>query len=165
MGVDPERESSRDAVDGGFERVVGELLDAAAGVAHDVVMMLAARLRRLVAGGAVPHLQSADEAEPDEELQSAVDARDPDRLVGRTQVVGERRRGDAARTLGERLDDPEPRRSRAVTRAPEHLLGVVAPGGGGRDGHRLDDSAVSFSRSGRGRTRSTAQSDVVRETL
>ena len=53
-------------------------------------------VRRLVARSAVAHLEPADEAEPHQQLERAVDARGADPAAAALQVVGEVLRGRAA---------------------------------------------------------------------
>ena len=77
--VDRKLEALRKRVDRLLEAVVAELRDAAAAVADDVMVVLAARVRRLVAGGAVADVEAVDEPEPIEHLERAVDAREPTR--------------------------------------------------------------------------------------
>ena len=52
---------ARDALERAFERVVVELVDAPAAVAHEVVMVCAARLGRLEAGAPVPEIDPVNE--------------------------------------------------------------------------------------------------------
>jgi hypothetical protein len=67
-----------DALDRGLERRILERLDLAALVAHEVVVMIAAVVRRLVACDAVSQVDTLDEPERVQSLERAVYARDPD---------------------------------------------------------------------------------------
>ena len=60
-----------------------ERLDLAAGVADEVMMVLAARVRRLVARDARAEIDPLDAALRGEQVEHAVDARDPDTAVPR----------------------------------------------------------------------------------
>src|ERR1700751_1914394 len=61
-----------------LELRIGERLDLAAVFANEMVVVLAARLHRLVAGGGCADVDALDEAVARQLLQRPVDARDPD---------------------------------------------------------------------------------------
>lgn len=61
-----------------LQRVIAELLDPAAVVADDVVVMLAVGLSCLEARDAVTQVDAVDELQLAELVESAVDARDAD---------------------------------------------------------------------------------------
>ena len=63
MLVDPERRRFRDGVDRVLEPIVAEGLDLSAVAADEVVMVIAARLRGLVAGAAGAEVEAVDEPE------------------------------------------------------------------------------------------------------
>src|SRR5580765_3484583 len=87
-----------------LEAVVLERLDLAAGVAHEMVMVLAPAVHRLVAGDPRAEVDPLHEALGGEQLEHAVDARDPDLAVRLAQAVEDLLRGDAAVLLVEELD-------------------------------------------------------------
>src|SRR5437764_841973 len=66
-----------DPLERAFQPLVGERLDLPAGVADHVMVMLAVRLRRLVASGARADVDAVREPLVDEEVERSVDARDP----------------------------------------------------------------------------------------
>ena len=67
-------------------------------------MVVAARVDRLVAGDARAEVDPLDEALGGEELEHAVDARDPDPAARGAQPVEDLLRGQAAVLLGEQID-------------------------------------------------------------
>jgi hypothetical protein len=74
--VDPERRRSRRGVNRALESIVGEGFHRSALAADGVVMVIAARLGRLVAGAAArAKIEAVDEPELREGLKRAVDAR------------------------------------------------------------------------------------------
>ncbi len=90
-------------------------------------MVLAARVRRLVAGGAVAHVEPAHQPEPHQQLERPVDAGGADAAAAAVQVVGQVLRGRAAVAIGEGVEHLLARRRRAVAGLPEHVAGVGAP--------------------------------------
>ena len=74
--------SMADSSDRIFER-----LDLAAVVAHEVVVMVAARMCRLEARHAVSEVDPLDETELVHALERSVDARDPDPIPSRTHEL------------------------------------------------------------------------------
>ena len=123
--VDPPREP----LDGALEVGVLERGDLAAGVADDVVVMLAVRVDRLVARDALGGVDAPRQAQLVEQLERPVDARDADVLAAVVQAVRDLLRGDAAAEVGERLDDGRPRPAQAVALALELALSVLSPVG------------------------------------
>src|SRR5947208_3514975 len=109
--------------------MVDERLDLAARVAHDVVMVLAARVSGLVARGAGAEVDLLDEALVDEQVERAVDARDPDAAVVRAELVEDLLRGEAAVLPGEELDDGLAGAAAAVALAAERRERRVPPVG------------------------------------
>ena len=110
MGFDGIAEALGEPVDELLELGVLEGVEAPAAVADRVVVVLAARVGGLEAGGAVD-VDAADEPEPGEHVDRAVDAREPDAAVAR-RAAG---RGSPARsgsTPGRRAA------SRTSSRAP-----------------------------------------------
>src|SRR4051812_30861133 len=76
--VDAEAQPAGEVLERALELVVLERRDRPAVVADHVVVVLAARMRGLVAGDAVADVEARDEPEPDELFERAVDARAPD---------------------------------------------------------------------------------------
>ena len=109
--------------------VVGELRDAAAEVADHVVVVLAARMRGLVARGAVADVEPVHEAEAVEHLERAVDARDADARIVGAQLVGDLLCGGAAVLARQRVDDAAARGAGAEALALERRVRVRAPAG------------------------------------
>ena len=128
MLVDREIEPLRQRRDRLLEAVVGELRDAAAVVADNVVVVLAAGVRGLVARGAVAHVEAVHEAEAVEHLERAVDARDADACVVGPQLVGDLLGGGAAVLPRERVDDARARGAGAEALALQRRVRVRAPG-------------------------------------
>lgn len=94
-----------DAFDHRLERCILEGLDLAAVVAHEVVVVIAARANRLEAGDAVPELDPLDELELRQPLESPVHARDPDADAARAEPLVDLLRREAAVLGAEVLDD------------------------------------------------------------
>ncbi len=78
MARDSEAGVPLDAPERGLELVVGERLDAAALIAHEVVMVLVGELDALVVRARVPEVELLHEVPLGEEIEDAVDARDAD---------------------------------------------------------------------------------------
>jgi zinc transport system substrate-binding protein len=112
-----------DSRDGGLERRILERLDLAAVVAHEVVMMVAAGVRRLEPGDAVAEVDPLDEPELRHALERPVHARDPDSASAGAHLVVDLLSRKAAVLLAEEFDDEPPcasapaaRRAKAVER-------------------------------------------------
>ena len=101
---DVEADLVGEAVDRALEGRVLEGDHAAAVAADRVVVMVAAGLDPLVAGGAAADLEALDEAELLELLEGAVDAGPAAGGSSAAQLVVELERGDRAIVAGERLD-------------------------------------------------------------
>ena len=86
-------------------------------------MVLAAGVGGLEAGGAVD-VDAADEPEPRQHLDRAVDAREPDGALLVAQAVVDRLGAEAALLAGEQCQDLLARAARAVSRARELALRV-----------------------------------------
>ena len=123
--VDPAGEP----LDRALEVGVLERGDLAAGVADDVVVMLAVRVDRLVARDALGGVDAPRQAQLVEQLERPVDAREADVLAPVVQAVGDLLGGDAAAEVGERLDDGRPWTAQAVALALELALSVLSPVG------------------------------------
>ena len=100
----PRTRSFLHVVDRALERLVGEGLDLAAVVAHEVVVVLAALVPRLVAGAAGAGVDALDQPVVDEQVEHPVDAGDADRPAGGPEAVMQLLRGQAALLAGKQLD-------------------------------------------------------------
>ena len=94
-----------DLVEGALELVVGERLDLAAVVADEVVMVLAAGVGGLVTSGSSAEVDALDETLLGQQVEHAVDARDPDAAAFRAQAVEDLLCSQAAVLAAEQLDD------------------------------------------------------------
>ncbi len=117
----------RDPLDRRLERRVLERLDLAAVVAHEVVMMVAVRVGRLVAGDAVAEVDPLHEPQLVHAVESAVDACDPDPRAAPTHALVEFMRREAAVLLAEDLDDDPARSSAATARLPQPCERTLRP--------------------------------------
>ena len=134
---DVERHARREAVDGALQRVVLERLQAAAAVAHQVVVVLAGvRALRFVARHAVADVHAGEQSERDELVEHAVDrgAADAPAVAG-AQPVLDVERGERAGLLVEQLDHGLAGAAAPVAGAGEPLERVLRP--------RLPGSAIS----------------------
>ena len=143
--VDRELEPLRERGDGLLEPVVRELSDAAAAIADDVVMVLAARMRGLVARAAVSHVQAVHEAEAVEHLERAVDARNSHPRLAGAQLVGDLLRGRAAVLPSQRRRRRAARSTRSEALALERRVSVRAPAADRGRCSRLDGTRDSLS--------------------
>ena len=110
-----------------FERLVLERLDLAAGVADHVVVVLAARVRGLVARRALADVEALDQPEALEQLQGPVDAGQANAAAALAQQIGDLSRGDRAAQRRDGLDHLLAGGAGAVAGIGEHLEGVVGP--------------------------------------
>ncbi len=111
-----------------LEAGVVEHLDAPALVAHEVVVVLAARKRGLEAGHAAAEIHAVHETELRQPLEDAVHARDPHLLALRAQAVEELLGRDAAVLALELGDDRLAGAARPRAGAAELRADVLAPG-------------------------------------
>ena len=100
-----------------------------------MVVVLAARAHRLEARDARAEIDALEETLRGEQLEHAVDARDPDAAAVRAQAVEDLLRGEAAVLLGEELDHGPPGAAVAKTLSVQGLERRVCP-----LRHALDDS-------------------------
>ena len=110
-----------------LEPVVAEGLHLPAVAADEVVMVVAAGRRGLVLGAPRAELDSMDEAELAERLQSAVDAGDAHTCMLPPDEVVDLLRGETAGLRSERADHSGPGAARFVAGVPQHGLGVCNP--------------------------------------
>ena len=104
-----------------------ERLDLAAVAAHEVVVMLASGESWLVACNSVAKIDSLDKSALVQALESAVDARDPDRDAFCTDSVVDLLGREAAVLPPEELDDRAACSSAPTTRRPEAIERTFDP--------------------------------------
>src|SRR5438093_7164185 len=92
-----------------------------------MVVVIAAGLRRLVAGDAVPRVDALHQPQVGERLERAVDGGDPDRTAGPAQLVVDVLRAETAVLAAEELDDGLPGPSPAIAGSLERDERVVRP--------------------------------------
>ena len=129
MSLDGVVDLPGEALDRALEGGVLEGGHLAAGVADDVMVVLAVRVDRLVARDSLGGVDPPREAQLVEQLECPVDAREADVLAPAVQAVGDLLRGDAAAEVGERLDDGGPRAAQAIALPLELALSVLSPVG------------------------------------
>lgn len=115
-------------VDRALELLVGEGLDPAAGVAHEVVVVLTALVPRLEARAPGARVDALDEALVDEQVEHAVDARDADGPAGLSQAVVHLLRRQAALLLGEETDHRVARSAASMAGGAKDVVCVLGPG-------------------------------------
>ena len=123
--VDPAREP----LDGSLEVGVLERGDLAAGVADDVVVMLAVRVDRLVPRDSLGGVDPSRQAQLVEQLERPVHACEADVLAPAVQAVRDLLGGHAAAEIGERLDHGRPWTAQAIALPLELTLSVLSPVG------------------------------------
>ncbi len=119
-----------DPLDRRLEGRILEGLDLAAIVAHEVVMMVAARVCGLETRDAVSEVDALDEPQRVHAVESPVDARDPDAPASPAHSLVDLLRGEAAVLLAEELDDESPRAAAPSARRAELRERAVRPGRG-----------------------------------
>lgn len=115
------------ASDSGFERWILERLDSSAVVAHQVMVMVASRMRRLEASEPVAEIDPLYEAESVETLDGAVDARDSDARPGRPELLVDLLRRETASLPAEEFHDGSPRASASAARRAETFERRLCP--------------------------------------
>src|SRR5215813_6929698 len=124
-----------EAVDRPFEAGILERLDLPAGVADEMVVMLAAGADGLEARDARAEVDALQEPLGGEQLEHAVDARDPDAAAVCAQAVEDLLSGQAAVLLGKELDHGAACTPVAEALAVQGLERCLTP-----LGHSIDDS-------------------------
>ena len=127
MLVDSKRGRSGDIVEHMLETVVAERLDLAAVAADEVMVVIAARLRRLVVGAAGAQLEPVNEPQLRERLERAVDARDADARTTHPHEVVNLLHGEAALLLSERVDHRRARPARLEAGLTKKRLRMLGP--------------------------------------
>ena len=123
-------EARGDAVDQPLELGIGERVALAAALADRVVVVLAARVGGLEAGGAVD-VEPVDEAQRGQHLERAVDAGEPRRAaVARAQPVVDLLRAQAAALALEQREHLLARAAGAMAGAGQLAARVRAPAAG-----------------------------------
>ena len=101
----------------------------AALIAHQVVMVLAARVGALEPRLPVPDRHALDQAVLDQQLEHPVDAGAAGRRARGPQRVLDLDRAQRARLVGQQVDDPLARAPVLEARPSQHLVNVLAPVG------------------------------------
>jgi hypothetical protein len=125
--VDAEGGCLRDGIDYVLEAIVAERLDPAAVVADEVVMMVAARLGRLVPRPAGSKLETMDEPELGQRVERTVNAGDPDGRPLLSNLRVDLRHRQAAVLGCDCVDDRQSRPARPETRLAEKQPRMLAP--------------------------------------
>ena len=116
MGLHPVVEAPCGVLERLLEPGIRERLDLPAGVADEMVMVLAVDVCRLEAGDSVPELDALDELQFDELVERPVDAGNPDRPAVGANPIEDLLRRATARLVAEMLDHGPP--GAAVPQAP-----------------------------------------------
>jgi len=134
-------QAAREPVDRVLERLVLERGHLAAAVADDVVVVMAAGQRRLEAGGGA-HVDAPHEAEPRQQVERPVDARDAGLPPVRAQAVEHLLGREAAVLSCQQVDHRGPRTAAAVAAAAQLGDRVLGPlrACPGLPGHAADHS-------------------------
>ena len=127
MVGDLEAGAARNAGDRLLELCVLERHHRTAAIADQVMMVLAGRAQRLVAGGARANLQSLHEAQALELLEGTVDAGPPDAEIAPPQLVLDLVGAQRAVLLAQQLDHRPARTPFAEPRAVQGLQSVLDP--------------------------------------
>lgn len=115
-----------EAGDRALEARIAERDDVPTAVADEVVVVIGAPARGLVAGALAAQLEALDEVQVAQALEHAIDRRPPDAAALGAELLGEIGRRDRAVLLGELLDDG-PADMAAVATALEQLDRPLAP--------------------------------------
>jgi hypothetical protein len=110
-----------------FELGVFEGGDAAAPVADEVVVVVAAGVGWLVAGGAVADVETLDEAQLTEQLDGAIDAGNAGWLTAGAKRIGNLSSGQAAVLLGEEVDHVGASGAAEVAGLDQAVGGIFSP--------------------------------------
>ena len=120
-------EPARDLIEGQLESRIGERADLPAVGADDVVVMIPARPCRLEAGDSVAEIDPGHESLRGQELEDAIDARDPDRPPLHAEPVEDLLRCQAAVLAAEQLDDRSAGAAAPVAPRAQHRKGRLRP--------------------------------------
>ena len=101
-------------LDRALELAVLERGHLAAGLADEMVVMVAARVDRLIARHALGHVHAPREVQAVEQIERAVDGRHADVAAALVQAVGDLLCRDAAAQVGQALDDRRARSAQSV---------------------------------------------------
>ena len=129
VGAHADVEAARGPLERLLEAGIRKRLHLPAVVADQVMVVLPVQVRRLEAGDPVTELDPLHEAELDELLERAIDARDPDAATLAADAVEDLLRRAAARLRAEVLDNGP---SRASVAKPFRLEAVERAGAPGR---------------------------------
>lgn len=128
VGAHPDLEAARGALERLLEAGIRERLHLPAVVAHQVMVVLATRVRRLEPGDPVAELDALHEVELDELVERAVDARDSHATAVVPHAVEDLLRRPAARLGAEVLDHGPARSSVTESLRLQVLERTGAPG-------------------------------------
>ena len=132
MLVDPERRRLREGVDRSLEPIVAKGFHPSAVAAHEVVMVIAARLRGLELCSAGAEIEAVDEPELRQGLERTVDARKSDSRSSQANLLMDRGRREAATLVGDDVDHGSSGGTRLDARFAQDLSRVLGPGHRGR---------------------------------
>jgi zinc transport system substrate-binding protein len=118
-----------DAFDGRLERRIRERLDLAAVVAHEVMVMVAAGVRRLEARDAVSEVDPLDEPELVHAVERPVHACDSHAFAAGAHTIVDLLGREATVLLAEYFDDEPPRAPAPAARRAQAVERVLAPAG------------------------------------
>lgn len=144
MVVHAKAQAAREAVDGALEVAVVEGNDPPAGVAQEMMVVLASRVDGLVANGGVPELEASDEATGLEQVQDAIDARAayPLALAG-VQVALDLLGGEGAALRGQQVDERVASGPAAMARLLQDGPSMIGPLGAKDFGHEVQSNRRS----------------------
>jgi hypothetical protein len=128
-------ELAAESLEGFLQVLVLEGNNLAAGIADEVVVMVAARVGKLVAGDASPDVELLDELHAREDIEDSVDARDSGVPTAGAKLVKDLLGREAAILVGQELDDCCPSTPGPVAGAPQLGNCVLGPLCSGRRGH------------------------------
>lgn len=129
MIVDAHPEPGTEALDRVLEVGIVEGRKVAAHLAHHVVVVVASGIGGLVAGLGAANLEPLDQSVLHQHVQSAIDARPPDRAALGAQGSLDVVRAEGARLACEQVDDLGAGAAAPVAGLFKHPLGVCAPAG------------------------------------
>lgn len=128
MLLDPECRRPGDVLDHALEAIVAERLDPSAVRADQVMVVIAARLSRLVVRPARAQFEPVHEPELGESLQRPVDAGDPGSAATTPHAVVDLLDREAAALVRQRVDHRRTGAARLETGFAQHGLRVLTPG-------------------------------------
>jgi hypothetical protein len=128
VSTDSVTEALREPADRAFQPVVLKRADPPAGLANDVVVVVAIRDDALIARSTSADLDPLHEADPLQQVQRPVHARRSDAATLLPKARGDVLRAKAAVLLGEEVDHRPSRAAGPLPGALERLVGELGPG-------------------------------------